>query len=431
MNFRSVLAVPLLSDGAPVGAICVLCPNAGEFPPHQKTLLQTFADQAVIAIQNAKLFNETQEALERQTATAEILKVIASSPADTQPIFDAIVQSAVRLCNGVYCAGLQVKDDLIHLVANHNWVGNGFVVAQRLFPMPLDTDHVTARAIAENRIIHLQDMQSSADVPATSRELAIASGYKTLLVVPMLQNGRAIGAIAVAKAEGPFSDREMALLATFADQAVIAIQNVRLFHDTRVALERQTATAEVLQVISRSPTDVQPVLDAVARRAAELCDADWDTVWLATGPVLRMAAYALRAAERSPQGDPGSLEMPLQATTPSARAAATGAVVHVPDVVPLLDTEYPDARAMQARFGFRTVLAVPMVRDGACLGAIGLNRRDVRPFRPTRSRWCRHSPTRRSSPSRTHGCSTRRRLHWSDRRRPPTSCASSANPPPT
>ena len=180
----------------------------------------------------------------------------------------------------------------------------------------------------------------------------------------------------------PFDDKETSLLRTFANQAVIAIQNAKMFRETNEALERQTATAEVLQVISRSPTDVQPVLDVVARRAAELCEADWDTVWLVTGPVLRMVAYALRDAERSPQGDPGSLEMPLQATSPSGRAAATGAVVHVPDVVPLLDSEYPDARAMQARFGFRTVLAVPMVRNGAVLGVIGLNRRDVRPFRP-------------------------------------------------
>ena len=253
----------MIHEGRAIGAIGLGRDEPGPYPDKAITLLQTFASQAVIAIENVRLFNETKEALERQTATAEILKVIASSPADTQPIFDAIVQSAVRLCNGVYSAGLLVKDGLIHLVAHHNWVGDALAVAQRLFPMPLDRDHLSARAIAENRIIHLQDMQTSADVPATSRELAIATGYRTLLIVPMLQHGRAIGAIVVAKAEGPFSDREMALLATFADQAVIAIQNVRLFNETKQALERQTATADVLQVISGSMADAKPVFEKI------------------------------------------------------------------------------------------------------------------------------------------------------------------------
>src|SRR4029078_2316788 len=141
--------------------------------------------------------------------------------------------SAVRLCDGVYSAGLLLRDKLIYLVASHNWVGEGAAVAQRLFPMSLDRgaqrlcpmsrdrDHLTARAIRESRIVHMEDMQSNPDVPDTSRELATATGYQTLLIVPMLRNGRAIGAIVVAKAEGPFSDKQIALLQTFADQAVI------------------------------------------------------------------------------------------------------------------------------------------------------------------------------------------------------------------
>ena len=181
---------------------------------------------------------------------------------------------------------------------------------------------------------------------------------------------------------GPFAPHQVELLQTFADQAVIAIENVRLFNETQEALERQTATAEILKVIASSPSDVQPVLDVVARRAAELCDADWDTVWLVSGATLRLAAHALRAVERSPVDEPGQLEMPLQASTPSARAAALGTVVQVDDIMPLLDTDYPDARAMQQRFGFRAMLSVPMMREGSAIGVIGLNRRDARPFRP-------------------------------------------------
>jgi hypothetical protein len=160
VGLRSGLFVPMLRDGNPVGVVMVARATAGRFSDSEIELLKTFADQAVIAIENVRLFNETRESLEQQTATAEILKVISSSPTDMQPIFDAIVESAVRLCDGVYSAGLLLKDELIHLVASHNWVGEGAAVAQRLFPMALNRDHLTARAIRESRIVHMEDMQN-------------------------------------------------------------------------------------------------------------------------------------------------------------------------------------------------------------------------------------------------------------------------------
>ena len=203
----------------------------------------------MIAIENVRLFNETKEALEQQTATADILKVISSSPTDMQPIFDAIVQSAVRLCNGVYSAGLLLEGGHIHLVAHHNWVGEGLAVAQRLFPMPADRDHLTASAIRESRIFHIAE---HAERPGGARLVPRAGDRHRLpdaADVPMLREDCAIGAIVVAKAEGPFSEKQVSLLQTFAEQAVIAIENVRLFNETKEALERQTATSEILRVI--------------------------------------------------------------------------------------------------------------------------------------------------------------------------------------
>ena len=367
--------MPLLREDEAIGVISVTRRSPATLRRHQMELLQTFADQAVIAIQNARLFNETQEALEQQTATAEILKVIASSPADTQPIFDAIVQSAVRLCNGVYCAGLLVKDGVIHLVAHHNWVGDALAVAQRLFPMPVDTDHLTARAIAENRIIHLQDMQSSADVPATSRELAIATGYRTLLVVPMLQHGRSIGAIAVAKAEGPFSEREIALLATFADQAVIAIQNVRLFNETQEALERQTATAAILGAIAQARGDVQPVLEAIVHSARELARGLTATLWQIEGGWGTLLARTRTAADDALLAH----ERLAVAENHLASPATTLQPLVVPDIEaePLIDEIW---REIARGRGYRSIVVVPMLRDGACVGLVSVTRQAPGPF---------------------------------------------------
>ena len=249
------------------------------------------------------------------------------------------------------------------------------------YPRPV-ADTPQGAAIRERRVIHIPDALNASQTTDAQRELARTLGNFSLLIAPMLWEGRGIGALVVSRVPpAPFSDKEIELLKTFADQAVIAIQNARLFNETKEALERQTATSEVLQVISASPTDVQPVLDVVAKRAAVLCDADWDSVWLVAGSTLRLAASHVLVPERGPSGEPGHLETPLQAASPSARAATRGSVVHIDDIVPLLDTEYADARDMQARFGFRTVLSVPMLRDGAAIGVIGLYRRDPRPFK--------------------------------------------------
>ena len=384
-DFHSALSVPMLRDGTPIGTISVYRVAASPFPDSQIELLKTFADQAVIAIENVRLFNETKEALDRQTATGEILRVISSSPTDTQPIFEAIVESAMQLCNPVYSAAVRLEGELIHLVAHRNWSGEGLAMARRLFPMPLNQDHLTAHAIRESRIIHLHNLQSDPNVPASSRELAIAQGYQTLLIVPMLREGRAIGAIVVANAEAPFSEKPVLLLQTFADQAVIAIENVRLFKELEVrnrdlteALEQQTATSEILRVISRSQTDVQPVFDTIVGSVRALCDATFSGVYLLDGETLSLAA-----AEGMNPDDHAAFAAgyprKIGPDTVSGLAALECRVVQTPDLI----SDPAFSAAPGSRVGARTVLGVPLMRGNRAIGSIGVWRAEVIPFSDT------------------------------------------------
>jgi two-component system, NtrC family, sensor kinase len=293
---RSTLAVPMLRHGSPIGAIAV-----GRRGPHGEPrpfsdseidLLKTFAAQAVIAIENVQLFTELQEKnraltaahaqttepLAQQTATSEILLVISSSPTDVQPVFDTIVRNAVRLCGGQYSGAAGFDGELMHLTAHHNYTPEVLQLLQQMYPIRPDRQQVLGRAILTRAVAHIDDVLTDPEYP---QHVARAGGWRSMLAVPMLREGCAIGAIFVTRAlPGPFSPSQIELLQTFADQAVIAIQNVRLFKELEDRNRDLTATSEILQVISNSPTDVQPVLDAIARRAVELCGAYFANVFL-------------------------------------------------------------------------------------------------------------------------------------------------------
>jgi GAF domain-containing protein/CheY-like chemotaxis protein len=374
-EFRSMLAVPMLQGGRPIGVVGVARKDPGPFADELLRLLQTFADQATIAIENARLFNETQEALAHQTGTADILRVISKSPTDVQPVFDVIAERAVRLIGATLGFVFRFDGDLIHIASVHGVNPEGMAAARNAFPMPPGDGSATARAVRDGVVINVGNVHSDTDVGYKTLEVARLAGYRAILAVPMLREREIVGAITVTRAEaGRFTEREVDLLRTFADQAVIAIENVRLFNETKEALERQTATAEVLKVISASPTDVQPVLNAVAERAGLLCKAEGSRVWLlAPGDKLRVAA------NHGPDLS-GEDELPLRRTSVGGRAFLERRLLHVEDIVPLIDTEYPDVRDLQARHGFRTVLVVPMLRDGQPIGVISLLRRWVQPF---------------------------------------------------
>ena len=326
------------------------------------------------------------EALEQQTATAEILRVISSSPTDVQPVFDTIVRSAVRLCDGLFCSLLRFDGELIYNVAQHNYTPEALEEVHRIYPTRPTRALPSGRAILERAVVHIPDVEVDPDFQNGSLSRAI--GWRSGLFVPMLRTGAAIGAIAVTRAaRGPFSDNEIELLKTFADQAVIAIENVRLFtelearnRELTTALDTQTATSDILGVISRSQADVQPVFEAIAENAARLVQAWSVTVLRWDGEFIHLAA------ERG--GPPGSgqrlrEESPWLPNTTSGpgRCIATGTVIHVPDV----DLEPEDdtaTRELAHGRGWQSNLCVPMLRDGSPIGAISVTRVEAGPFSP-------------------------------------------------
>ena len=376
----SAVYVPLLWEQRGIGSLCVMRQPPRPFTDKEQALLKTFADQAVIAIQNARLFNETKEALERQTATAEVLQVISQSPTDVQPVLDAIAERASRLTGAEYGVVSRFDGSSVHIVSSFGLHQEGLSALLSVFPMPADGPSITARAVRSRSVVNVADMLEDGGLSPQVKQFVRTAGYRSGLSIPMLRDEQVVGAITVNRAAvGTFAAKEVELLKTFASQAVIAIENVRLFNETREALERQTATAEVLRVISESPTDVQPVMEAVARRAGLLCRADGSRVWRLVDGQLRAVTSYGPAYEAM-----ASLEvLPLLKTSVAGRAVLERRTIHVDDVAAVIDSEYPDIRAIQQRYGFRTVLNVPLLREGEALGVISLLRHQVRPFTPT------------------------------------------------
>jgi GAF domain-containing protein len=398
LGHRTVLHVPLMREGVAIGTIGVRRTEARPFTERQIALLKTFADQAVIAIENVRLFNELQEktrvaseahaqvseALARETATSEILRVIGSSLTDAQPVFEAIARSGLSVCAALGCVVFVVDGDMLRVGATEGVRPERLERFRRDYPIPLSAEIDTAQTVRDRRIVHLADIAHNPNATASDVEYARLAGYRTRLMVPMIRGDRALGLIAVTREDpAPFPDQLVELLRTFADQAVIAIENVRLFKELQAsnreltdALERQTATSEILGVISRSPTDIQPVLDAVAESATRLCSAHDAIIFRLDGDTLRRVAHC------GPILAPAGFAILTSRTRVSGRAVLDGQPVQVADAQAKLE-EFPETGFFAREHGFRTILSVPLLREGVAIGTIDLRRTEVQPFTET------------------------------------------------
>ena len=290
---RTILATPLLREGVAIGTVVIRRTEVRPFTDKQIALLKTFADQAVIAIENVRLFRELQarnrdlsEALNQQTATSDVLRVIASSPTELQPVLDTVIANAVRLAGAKTGHIRQLDGEFLRLVA-HYGESPEMIAAIHTTPLRPGPDSAAGRAFSERKPVHVLDARTQ----AWTHNLSTRTGARTILAVPLMREGMPVGSVIIWRDfVEPFTERQIELVKTFADQAVIAIQNVRLFNELKESLEQQTATSEILGVIASSPTEIQPVLDAVAKNAAQLCGSEDAQIYRAEGDIMRKVA---------------------------------------------------------------------------------------------------------------------------------------------
>src|SRR5262249_32504887 len=342
--------------------------------------VKNFAAQAVIAIENARLLNELRESLQQQTATADVLKVISRSTFNLQTVLDTLVESAARLCDADSASIHRAQDEAYPCIASYG-LSPEFQQYLRDHPIARGRGSVLGRVVSEGKTIHVPDVLADAEhALVEQRKLG---GYRTVLGVPLRREGDVIGLIRLTRNKvQPFTDKQIELVTTFADQAVIAIENVRLFDEVQArtrdlsgSLQQQTATADVLKVISRSTFNLQTVLDTLVQSAAQLCEADIAVIGRPRGTTYYFeATYGL-----SPESAEFTANHPTQIDrgTISGRVLLERKIFHVPDV--LADPEYT-YRAAQKISGYRTMLGVPLLREGTPIGVIALSRKSVRPF---------------------------------------------------
>jgi signal transduction histidine kinase len=375
-GYRTSLSVPLLRHGEAIGGIAIRRMEVEPFTPKQIELLQTFADQAVIAIENVRLFNETKEALHQQTATAQVLKTISRSAFDLQSVFNVVVENATDLCRAEWGYLFRREGDLFHLVATSGGVKE-LVDYERTHPTAITPNTLVGRTTIKRGPVHIPDLFADPEYEwPPNRE----HGVHTVLGVPIFKDSEVVGMIGVARMQvAPFSDEEIRLIETFADQAAIAIENVRLFNETKEALERQTATAEVLKSISRAPFELQPILDTLVETAGRLVEADQTDLIGREGGVFRDVAHFGASSEEYRHA---LRETMAEGYTPS-RGTLVGRTLLERRPVQIVDSqndpEY-ELKELQRLGGFRTMLGVPLLRQNEPIGVISVERREVRPF---------------------------------------------------
>jgi signal transduction histidine kinase len=376
-GIRTTIGIPLLREGVAIGAFTAYRTESRPFSEREIALLQTFADQAVIAIENVRLFNETKEALEQQTATSEILRVISSSPTDFQPVLDAVAESATRLCDAKDVSIALVDGDLLRVLASHGMLA-------RWWPdegVPISRGSVTGRAVVDRQTVHIHDLASESDEEFPQGKVyQRLGGHRTNLAVPLLREGVAIGVIAMRRGEvRPFTDQQVGLLETFADQAVIAIENVRLFQELQArtrelgrSVEELKALGEVSRAVS-STLDLEAVLQTIVSRASQLAGADGCAIY----------EYQEGAEEfqvRATHNFDASFVQVLRAMPLRKGEGAMGRATEAREPLQIADIAVPGAyqsrvRSVLIEAGYRAVISVPMLLEEQVIGSLSLVRK--------------------------------------------------------
>jgi GAF domain-containing protein len=389
-GFRTCLMAPMLRDDELVGAISILRQEVRPFTDKQINLLENFAAQAVIAIENARLLNELRqrtddlsESLEQQTATSEVLKVISSTLGKLEPVFTAMLDNAVRICEAKFGALFLFEGDAWRAVALHSAAPPLFIEARRRHPvLPITPGTALGRVTATKQVVQIADVRAEpAYLFDSSVKLGVETGdFRTVLSVPMLKEGELVGAFNLFHQEvRQFTDKQIELVKNFAAQAVIAIENARLLNELRESLQQQTATADVLQVISSSPGNLEPIFEAILANATQICRARFGTLNLCEGDALRRVAlhnappqYAMRRGE----------EFRPHPAGPLGHVVKTKQIAHIEDIRTV--QAYLEGDRVVVGFadlaGARTVLAVPMLKEGELVGVITIFRQEVFPF---------------------------------------------------
>ena len=384
-GYRAALGAPLLYKGTVVGVIFVAKTVPQPFTAKQIELVTTFADQAVIAIENTRLLNELRqrtgdlsELLEQQTAASQVLQVISSSTGELEPVFQAILASATRTCDAKFGLLYRIENGSARIISKLG-IPPAFAEYLKRGPHRPPLNRVSpltpiGRVIQSRQLVHLADYctdQSYLDRdPITVAAIELGS-IRTLLVVPMIKNDALMGAIVIFRQEvRPFTDKQIELLQNFAAQAVIATENARLLHELRESLQQQTATADMLKVISRSTFDLQALLKTLVGCAAQLCDAYDSAIWRPDGDRLLLVAH---------HGPIPAETLPLIRGTVAGRTVLDGRALHIADL-PTEDAEFPESSENARRWGFRALLCVPLMREGVAIGTIALRRREAQLF---------------------------------------------------